>query len=324
MPGSSTPCDASSISSSVSQDGEKSIPRSSPLHLPLRTRSIGLWPPDWPDEPPVRLEPIEAFEDPRVGDYRAIKDATLRDERGLFVVESRLCVRRLHATPRFSIRSILVTNTALEGLRDVFAELSEETPVYVASQALLARVVGYNLHRGCIAVAERGVSTVLSEVLAAKPRLLVGLEGVANPENVGNVFRNAVAFGADAVLLSAGCADPLYRKAIRVSMGGTLRTPFAWLPAWPSAIAQLRAAGFATVALATNARAVSLNELGGSGEPIGRIALILGAEGEGLERATREAAEFVVRIPMSPAVDSLNVATASGIALHHFSSRLTP
>jgi tRNA G18 (ribose-2'-O)-methylase SpoU len=168
------------------------------------------------------------------------------------------------------------------------------------------------------------VTIALSEILAAKPRLLVGLEGVANPENVGNVFRNAVAFGADAVLLSTGCADPLYRKAIRVSMGGTLRAPFAWLPIWPPAIAQLRAAGFTTVALSTNSRAVELVDLDRSSKQTARIALILGAEGEGLELDTLEGADLVVRIPMAPAVDSLNVATASGIALHHCSALLDP
>jgi tRNA G18 (ribose-2'-O)-methylase SpoU len=161
------------------------------------------------------------------------------------------------------------------------------------------------------------VDTGLGEVLAAAPRLLVGLEGVANPENVGNVFRNAVAFGADAVLLSTHCADPLYRKAIRVSMGGTLRTPFAWLPTWSTAISQLRASGFTTIALSTSSRAVDLTELDRDGKCSERIALIFGSEGEGLEQATLGAADLVVRIPMSPAVDSLNVATASGVALHH-------
>jgi tRNA G18 (ribose-2'-O)-methylase SpoU len=268
----------------------------------------------------VRLEPIEDFEDPRVADYRTVKDATLREERGLFVVESRLCVRRLLAETRFPVRSVLVTNAAFEGLRDVLGEFGDETPVYVASQALLARVIGYNLHRGCIAIAERGAATGLDEILAAEPRLLVGLEGVANPENVGNVFRNAVAFGADAVLLSAGCADPLYRKAIRVSMGGTLRTPFARLPVWPPAISRLRAAGLTTIALSTSSEAVELVELGRISMCHKRIALIFGAEGEGLAHATLEAAELVVRIPMSAAVDSLNVATASGIALHHCSA----
>jgi len=265
----------------------------------------------------LNLESIRDLDDPRVAVYRDIRDAAIREAQGLFVVESRLCVRRLIEEPRFRVRSVFVTEAALEGLRDVLVKLAAETPVYIASPALLKRVVGYNLHRGCIAAAERGAMSSLEEILAAQPRLLVGLEGVANPENVGNVFRNAVAFGADAVLLSSGCADPLYRKAVRVSMGGTLRTPFVEVSGWPQTIARLRAAGFTTAALATDPRATDLVELGRDGRAHRKIALIFGAEGEGLEPKTIEAAEWILRIPMSPTVDSLNVATAAGVALHH-------
>jgi tRNA G18 (ribose-2'-O)-methylase SpoU len=263
------------------------------------------------------IEKIHAFEDLRVADYRDIKDATLRDAQGLFVVESRLCVERLIAESRFAVRSVFVTETALEGLRDVLAKLDVDTPVYVADATLLKRVVGFNLHRGCIAAAVRGPVQSLDEILAAQPRLLVGLERVGNPENVGNVFRNAVAFGADAVLLSSGCADPLYRKAVRVSMGGTLRTPFATISSWPQAIRKLRAEGFLTAALSTDTRAIDLAELGRETQSRRKTVLVLGAEGEGLAPETLEAVEYVVRIPMSPTVDSLNVATAAGVALHH-------
>lgn len=268
----------------------------------------------WRSKCAMRLEPIDDLDDPRIDVYRSVRDADLRDAHGLFLVESRLCVRRLLATPRFVTRSVLVTPAALEGLRDALAELCDETPVFVARSELLRRVVGYNLHRGCIAAAERCAEHSLAEVLRARPRLLVGLERVANPENVGNVFRNAVAFGAGAVLLSPGCADPLYRKAIRVSMAGTLRTPFARLPDWPAAIEQLRRAGFTSVALSTESSAPELDTLN---DRNARIALLLGTEGTGLEDRTRAAADRIVRIPMSPGVDSLNVATASGIALHH-------
>jgi tRNA G18 (ribose-2'-O)-methylase SpoU len=146
---------------------------------------------------------------------------------------------------------------------------------------------------------------------------MVGLERVGNPENVGNVFRNAVAFGADAVLLSSGCADPLYRKAVRVSMAGTLRTPFAEISSWPEAIGRLRGEGFLTAALSTHARAITLSELGSRAADRRKTVLILGAEGEGLASETTEAAEYMVRIPMAAGVDSLNVATAAGVALHH-------
>jgi len=233
------------------------------------------------------------------------------------VVESRLCVRRLISAAHFSVCSVLVTETALVALGDAFSQLGEDTPVYVADSTLLEKLVGYNLHRGCIALAWRGPERSLDEILDSPPRLLVGLERVANPENVGNVFRNAMAFGADAVLLSRDCADPLYRKAVRVSMGGALLTPFAYLDSWPNAIERLRAAGYATVALSTEARAIDLAALDGETVASQRIALILGAESEGLDEATLAAVDWKVRIPMASGVDSLNVATAAGIALHH-------
>jgi len=264
----------------------------------------------------MRLEPIEQLDDPRISIYRNVKDSTLRDTRGLFVVESRLCVHRLISASRFQTCSVLVTETALEALGGALSRLGDDTPVYVASSALLEKLVGYHLHRGCIALARRGPERSLNEILDSRPRLLVGLEQVANPENVGNVFRNAMAFGADAVLLSRDCADPLYRKAVRVSMAGTLLTPFAHLSGWPEAIARLRAAGFATLALATQARAIDLAELGAETAAGQRIALILGAESEGLDAETLAAVDWRVRIPMAPGVDSLNVATAAGIALH--------
>jgi tRNA G18 (ribose-2'-O)-methylase SpoU len=262
------------------------------------------------------LEPIEQLHDPRIAIYRNVKDATLRDARGLFVVESRLCVRRLISVSRFSVCSVLVTETALGALGDVLSQLGEEVPIYVATSSLLEELVGYNLHRGCIALARRDSEGSLDAVLNANPRLLVGLEQVANPENIGNIFRNAMAFGADAVLLSRGCADPLYRKAVRVSMGGTLLTPFAYVGSWPAAIERLQTAGFATLALSTEAGAIDLAEFSVETDTNARIALILGAESEGLDAATLAAVDWRVRIPMAAGVDSLNVATAAGIALH--------
>jgi tRNA G18 (ribose-2'-O)-methylase SpoU len=265
----------------------------------------------------MRLEPIEQLDDPRISLYRNVRDSTLRDARGLFAIESRLCVRRLLSAARFPVCSVLVTETALEALGDALAQLGDDTPVYVASSTLLAELVGYHLHRGCIALARRGPERSLDDILDSPPRLLVGLERVANPENVGNVFRNAMAFGADAVLLSRDCADPLYRKAVRVSMGGALLTPFAYLDGWPEAIGRLRAAGYATAALATEHRAIDLASWTDEVVASQRIALIVGAESEGLDEATLAAVDWKLRIPMACGVDSLNVATAAGIALHH-------
>ena len=268
-------------------------------------------------ELPMRLEPIEQLDDPRISIFRNVKDSALRDARGLFVVESRLCVRRLILASRYPVYSVLVTETALEALGGALSELGRDTPVYVASSNLLEELVGYNLHRGCIALARRVPERSLGEILDLRPRLLVGLEHVANPENIGNVFRNAVAFGADAVLLSRDCADPLYRKAVRVSMGGSLQMPFTYLDGWPEAIERLRAAGFATLALSTEARAIELAALEVETVASQRIALILGAESEGLDEETLAAVDWKLRIPMASGVDSLNIATAAGIALHH-------
>jgi len=279
--------------------------------------NTGLSPVASRSEPPMRLEPIEELDDPRISNYRNVKDTTLRDARGLFVVESRLCVRRLVLASRFPVCSVLLTETALEALGDVLSELGEDTPVYVANSNLLEELVGYNLHRGCIALARRGSECSLDEILGLRPRLMVGLEQVSNPENIGGVFRNAVSFGADAVLLSRDCADPLYRKAVRVSMGGSLQTPFTYLDSWPDAIERLRAAGFATLALSTEARAIDLTALKVETVASQRIALILGSESEGLAAETLAAVDWRLRIPMASGVDSLNIATAAGIALHH-------
>jgi len=265
----------------------------------------------------MRVEPIEQLDDARISLYRNVKDSALRDARGLFVVESRLCVRRLISAADFPVCSVLLTETALDALADDLIALGDDTPVYVAAPQLLEELVGYPLHRGCIALARRCDERSLGDVLRFRPRLLVGLERIANPENVGNVFRNALAFGADAVLLSRDCADPLYRKSVRVSMGGTLLTPFGFVDDWPEALGQLRATGFATVALSTDPGAVDLDALDGDVLANRPIALVLGAESDGLTARTAAAADWKARIPMAPGVDSLNVATAAGIALHH-------
>ena len=219
------------------------------------------------------------------------------------------------AAGRFRLRSALLTEAAFEDLRDVLGEAA----VYVAREETIKGVVGFNFHRGCIGVGERGTEPSLEALLgrlAPGPSLLVILEGMTNPDNVGGVFRNALAFGVGAVVLSPGCADPLYRKAIRVSMGGALQTPFAHAAEWPAALDQVRTAGFTVVALTPRADAVDIAEFGAGRAIPERVALLLGAEGQGLSEAARTAADVAVRVAMAPGVDSLNVATVSGIALH--------
>ena len=266
------------------------------------------------------MDTIEALSDPRVADYRDLKDAERCLRQGLFVVEGRILVRRLLESRRFRVRSLLVTGPALEGLRDLLDSRAGGPRLLLATEAIVRGIVGYTFHRGCLAVGERGVEPAAGALIEAPgPRLLLALENLADPDNVGGIFRNARAFGAHAVLLSPGCADPLYRKAIRVSMGGSLAMPFARLGNWPAGLGRLREAGYTVVALTPAARAADIAGLGGRRPAPERVVLLLGAEGQGLSAGALAAADLEVRIPMAPGIDSLNVAVAAGIALHRVS-----
>jgi tRNA G18 (ribose-2'-O)-methylase SpoU len=259
----------------------------------------------------MRIEPVADARDARLDDYRELRDPERRLARGQFVAETRDVVASLIGCGRFPVESVLLTEASLAALGRAVDALPASTPVYVASHATIQAVVGFRFHRGCVAVGRRGTEPSLSDVLAADPRLLVLCEDLVNPDNVGGVFRNALAFGADAVLLSSRCCDPLYRKVVRVSMGAVLRVPFARLSDWPGSIATLRQAGFAVLALTTSG-GVDVGELGALPE---RLAVLLGGEADGLSPASREAASMRVTIPMVRGVDSLNVATAAGIVL---------
>jgi tRNA G18 (ribose-2'-O)-methylase SpoU len=187
----------------------------------------------------------------------------------------------------------------------------------VASPETIRAIVGFKFHRGCLALGVRGEPVTPASLMEpAGPRTLLALEGVTDPDNVGAVFRNAAAFGVAGVLLSSHCADPLYRKAIRVSMGATLSLPFAQAPDWPATLAALRHAGYRLVALCPGAEAEDIVQVAAQAPRRPRLALLMGAEGAGLSGATRAAADVEVRIPMAAGVDSLNVAAACGIALH--------
>ena len=269
----------------------------------------------------MQLTPVESLEDPRLADYRNVRDPELLKRSDLFMCEGRLGVRNLLDVGRYRPRSVFVTRTALDALSDAWCKLPRRTPIYLGSQALLNQVVGFNLHRGCLAAVERGAvlepATVLAGCDAARPALL--LVEVSNPDNVGGIFRSAAAFGAGGVWLTTGCADPLDRKATRVSMGGTLSVPFARVDRGVTAIEELRAAGRTVVALTPDPRAEDIAEVSRrlSNEP---VALAFGAEDAGLPEAVLAAADVPCRIPMAEGVDSLNVATAAGIALHRFSA----
>lgn len=256
------------------------------------------------------IERISTSGDPRLADYRDVPDGELVRARGLFVAEGRLVVRRVLEDPRFRIRSLLVNDAAL---RSLDGALDAATPVFVCDPSVFPAVTGFNIHRGCLALVERPPDVPLDGLLE-RDGILVMLEGVANADNVGGVFRNAAAFGAAGVVLSPTCCDPLYRKAIRTSMGAALRVPFARSADWPQTIARVRQAGFTVAALTPREPSIPLARFAASRPP--RVALVLGAEGAGLSADTERAADVRVGIPIDTAIDSLNVAVAAGIALY--------
>jgi tRNA G18 (ribose-2'-O)-methylase SpoU len=270
--------------------------------------------------------PIVHVDDPqdtRLVDYLDVPDPVLLRERDLFVAESRLVVRELLAHPHLRTRSLLVTTAALDSLRDLLDRRPDAPPIYVGTPQFLKRVVGFHVHRGCLALGHR--PTPLRDVDLASVRssqLVVVLENVGNPDNVGSIFRNAAAFGADCVLLSPNCCDPLYRKAIRTSLGATLRVPYADIDDWPNGLSRLRDMGFTTVALTPETHAEDIVDFVAQAPP--RVALLLGTEGVGLSEDATLRTDRRVRIPIAPSIDSLNVATATGIALHLLSRRNTP
>jgi tRNA G18 (ribose-2'-O)-methylase SpoU len=265
--------------------------------------------------PAIRLDSLD---DPRLDDYRAIRDPQLARARNLFVAEGRLVVERLLATPRYRIQSLLLSDAANAALASALALTPGDPPVYICRRAAFLALTGVDIHRGCLALVERPPLPALGAVLAAASTVIV-LEGVANPDNVGGIFRNAAAFAVDAVLLSPTSGDPLYRKAIRTSMAATLRVPFAWLAPWPDALVALRDSGFEIAALTPREPSQTLDDYASGPRP-DRLALLFGAEGAGLSSAAETLASVRIRIPIVTAVDSLNVMVASGIAL----ARLTP
>jgi len=220
-------------------------------------------------------------------------------------------LEKLVAAGRHPVRSVLIAEQRLAGLSELLAQIPESVPVYAASQAVMDGVVGFPIHRGVLALGERA-PVAPQALLASLPAqaLVVGLCGIANHDNMGGLFRNAAAFGADAVMLDADCCDPLYRKAIRVSVGAALTTPFAQLAPGGDMVEHLAGAGFEVVALSPRGEM----ELAAF-QPAPRTAFLFGAEGPGLSAAVLGRVR-TVRIAMAGGFDSLNVATTSGIVLH--------
>jgi tRNA G18 (ribose-2'-O)-methylase SpoU len=216
----------------------------------------------------------------------------------------------------------LLSEAAWRAIEPALTALAPGLPVYVCAAGDFVGITGYDVHRGCLALAARPAASSL-DTLLDQARTVVVLDGVTNADNVGGVFRNAAAFDVDAVLLDASSCDPLYRKAIRTSMAATLRVPFArladQLSGWMPALAGLKDRGFTIVALTPAASARDLHEFAACARP-DKLALLLGSEGPGLSAASEAIADHRVRIPIRPAVDSLNLAVAAGIALYRLRS----
>ena len=247
---------------------------------------------------------IENPLDPRLADYADLRTPRHAD---WFVVESALAVERLLTSP-YDVRSVLVSPAGLARLADRLVGLT--APVYVAEVAMLRELVGFDLHRGVLAAAQRRPPAPPDELLATAQRVVV-LEGINDQENLGAIGRSARALGADGLLLDQTCADPLNRRSVRVSMGELLHLPVARADDLPATLAKMRADGIDVWALTPRADAVPINRL-----PVPpRLALVVGAEGPGLPAATIAAATAAVRIPIRADVDSLNVAHAVSVAL---------
>ncbi|MDQ1403323.1 MAG: hypothetical protein QOG03_1639 [Actinomycetota bacterium] len=254
---------------------------------------------------------VDDPDDPRVADFVGLRDAD-RLAAGVVVIEGPFAVEKLVGS-RFAVRSILVTPSHRADVDPIAAATG--APIVVASQRVMDAVAGFHIHRGVVASADRPAALDASAVLDGAQRVAV-LEHVTDHENLGSVFRNAAAFGIDAVLTCPRTADPLYRRSIRVSMGHVLRVPFARLDPWPDSLALLSGRGFRLLALTPDLSATPLSAI-----PVGpddRVAVLLGAEGPGLSDDAMARADERVRIPMADGVDSVNVATAGAIAFHHF------
>jgi len=252
--------------------------------------------------------------DPRLDDFRELADADVRpDRRGVVIAEGINVVERLARSP-YPMRAVIGVPSRIESLREPLAGV--DVPAYCVDKWVLSDVVGFRVTRGVIASALRPAAPDVASLLRTAQRIAV-LEALNDFENLGALFRNAAAFGVDAVLLDPRCADPLYRRSVRVSMGHVLRVPFAELPgAWPRSLATVRDAGFDLLALTPVASAELLSRV----VPPPRWAVLLGAEGHGLSEAAMAQAARRVRIPMADGVDSLNVATAAAVAFAHLTS----
>ncbi|MGX9670461.1 TrmH family RNA methyltransferase [Mycobacterium sp. HM-7] len=263
----------------------------------------------------VIVEDVTDPADPRLDDFRDLNSVDRRPDlpsgKGLVIAEGVLVAQRMLAS-RFSPRAFLGTDRRLRELSDDLAGCG--VPYYRASAEVMAEVVGFHLNRGVLAAAPRPVELTVPEVLRGA-RTVAVLEGVNDHENLGSIFRNAAGLDVDAVVFGAGCADPLYRRAVRVSMGHALLVPYARAESWPGDLKLMRDSGFHLVAMTPGEGSLPLAD---ALAPLAdeKIGILVGAEGPGLIEHTMRACEVRARVPMSRGTDSLNVATAAAMAFY--------
>ncbi|HET7074382.1 MAG TPA: RNA methyltransferase [Mycobacterium sp.] len=263
----------------------------------------------------VDVRDVDDPDDPRLDDFRDLNSVDRRPDlptgKGLVIAEGVLVVQRMLAS-RFTPHALLGTDRRLVELNDDLA--GAKAPFYRASADVMARVVGFHLNRGVLAAARRVPEPGVAEMVEGA-RTVAVLEGVNDHENLGSIFRNAAGLGVDAVVFGSGCADPLYRRAVRVSMGHALLVPYARATNWPADLVLLKDKGFRLLAMTPHSAAGTLAEAMAAARDE-RIAVVLGAEGPGLTEVALRLSDMRVRVPMSRGTDSLNVATAAALAFY--------
>lgn len=270
-----------------------------------------------------RVVQIEHPDDPRVRDFTRLTDMSLRKLRepaeGLYMAESREVITRALDVGHRPRAFLMGQRWLPESLDILTRPEAGSVPIYVGAKEVLNSITGFHLHRGIIASMHRPTLPALDDVLREARRVAI-LEDIVDHTNVGAMLRSAAALGVDAVLVTPRCADPLYRRSVRVSMGTVFQIPWTRIDPWPDSLDLLRARGFTCAAMALRPDAISLDELAAA--PPQRLALVLGTEGQGLTAASVDACDVVVQIPMDGGVDSLNVAAASAVAF--WATRPTP
>jgi len=280
-----------------------------------------------------RFTPIHDPNDPRIEPYRNQKDAWLKASHNpnatdqppkdpLFISEGSLVLEH-HINSPYPLHSVLIADTKLKAHSDLLSKIPADVPIFAASREILDEITGYPIHRGLLAAGFRPPQSEESHFddLLKSARALVILEDLANHDNLGSVFRSTAALcGAGVpVLLSPKCCDPLYRKALRVSMGHALTIPFTYLPKekdWPAIVTTLNAAGFTTLAMTPASDALDIDEYIQNRPPDQKIVILLGAEGPGLTKQAIDASDLRIKIPLASSADSLNISVAAAVALH--------